>query len=62
MNIKRNANGFRIGGHHHRARLTDHEVSIFRRLIEQGVRLCVAAKVFEISKGYASKLARGLAR
>lgn len=45
-----------------KSKLTDEEVDMFRRLLESGMRQKELAGKFEISKGYASKLANYLVR
>ena len=44
------------GERHHRAKLTDAEVELFRQLVESGVSQKDACEKFEISEGHGSKL------
>jgi hypothetical protein len=57
MNGKRvvgvNAKGYRVGEDHHRARLTDGEIAIMRRLRAEGWSLQALADKFEVSKTHA---------
>lgn len=49
--------GIRIGEEHGRAKLSDHEVDLLRRMVEGGkLSQKEAADKFEISKGHVSKL------
>ena len=59
---KRNEKGYRIGGTHHRSRLTDHEVELLRQLGADGMKVKELAKKFDISKGQASKILRHVQR
>lgn len=45
-----------------KSKLTDEDIDLFRRLLESGMRQKELAGKFEISKGYASKLANYLVR
>lgn len=60
-NCKRNAKGYRIGGTHHRAKLTDQEVELARQMHEADgscwTPTALAGK-FEVTGGYMSKLLR----
>lgn len=58
---KRNEKGYRIGDFHHRARLTDHEVELFRQLVGS-MPLRELALKFDISESQASKIARHIQR
>lgn len=63
MDCKRNAKGYRIGGSHHRAQLTDQEVERARQLHEaEGMAPVLLARKFEVTLGYMSKLLRYQAR
>lgn len=57
---KRNARGYRIGGTHHRAKLTDQEVELARRMHEDdgGWTPTTLAEKFEVTPGCMSKLLR----
>lgn len=47
------------GEQHGRAKLTDHEVELLRRMVERGeLSQQQAAEKFELSKGYVSRLCR----
>lgn len=59
---KFNANGKRIGDSHGRAKLSDHEVELIRRMREEGLGTVAIAKKFGISKGWVSKVCRYLWR
>lgn len=56
LTVKRGANGYRIGDSHHRAELTDREVELMRRLREQGLKTDELVRIFEVTKGYVSKV------
>jgi hypothetical protein len=56
LTVKRGANGYRIGDSHQRAELTDQEVERMRRLREQGVKVSDLQRMFEVTKGYVSKV------
>ena len=47
---------FRKGESHHRARLSDHEVELFRELVDSGMSQAEACAKFEISRGHGSRL------
>lgn len=47
---------FRRGERHHRAKLTDWEVELFRELVEGGMSQAEACVKFEISRGHGSRL------
>lgn len=61
-NSQKSASGYRRGGRHHNARLTDHEVETIRQLYADGMRATAIARKFGVTKGYLSKLLRHLAR
>lgn len=44
------------GEHHWCHKLTDHDVELFRQLVESGVSQREACEKFQISRGYGSKL------
>lgn len=54
--IKRGANGYRIGDSHPRAELTDHEIELMRQLHDRGLQPADLVRLFEVSKGYVSKV------
>jgi len=53
---------FRKGEAHFRARLSDHDVELFRELVEGGMSQREACEKFEISRAHGSRLARYLRR
>lgn len=53
-----NDKGARIGGDHHRARLTDTEVELIRNLHEEGMNYETLAEKFEISRGTVGRICR----
>lgn len=53
---------FRKGESHFRARLTDHDVELFRELVESGMTQREACEKFDISRAHGSRLARYLRR
>lgn len=59
--IKRADNGYRRGDSHHRAKLTDHEVELARRMREKDPAIWTfarLAKAFEISAMHMARLCR----
>lgn len=57
-NYKQIRNGnYRTGENHGRAKLSDHDVELFRQLVEsKAVKLCEACEKFEISKAHGTLL------
>lgn len=53
---------FARGERHYRAVLTDHEVELFRQLVDGGMSQAEACAKFEISRAHGSRLANYLRR
>lgn len=49
-------NGWRVGGTHHNAKLTDHDVELIRQLHEGGMKCSEIARKFECSRQNISKI------
>ena len=62
MAVKRNANGYRIGETHHKARYTDHEIELVRQLRIDGWKIVEISSKMGMSKGYVSFVVRHLRR
>lgn len=54
--------GARVGEDHGRARFTNHEVELMRRLFEEGMRQSEIARKFETSKSTINDIVRGRRR
>lgn len=52
QNVKRNANGYRIGDSHHNSRYTDHEIDLVHRLRAQGWKIREIAAKMGMSRGH----------
>lgn len=48
----------KAGQHHHRAKLTDHDVELIRQLHDDGIGYLVLAKKFEVSQHTIGRICR----